>query len=56
MTEINDVYDAWNHVKEALKEEGVPCSWIYCRTCEKLKDAIKVVDSFVDELTGRKDV
>lgn len=56
MTERNDVYEAWNHVKDSLKEEGVPCVWDDCKTCGRLKDAISVIDGFVDELTGRKDV
>lgn len=50
MTERDDVYEAWNYVKDLLKEGGAPCGW------GRLRDAINVINEFVDELTERIDV
>ena len=48
-----DVDKMWIGVKNAIAEEGVPCGNEKCRQCEELKDAIAVVDMYVDILMGR---
>ena len=48
-----DVDAMWIGVKNAIAEEGVPCGNEKCHQCENLKDAIAVVDRYVDILMGR---
>ena len=48
-----DVDKMWIGVKNAITEEGVPCGNEECHQCETLKDAIAVVDRYVDILMGR---
>ena len=48
-----DVDKMWICVKNAIAEEGVPCRNEKCHQCEKLKEAIAVVDRYVDILMGR---
>ena len=56
MRQVSTDYDVdkmWIGVKNAIAEEGVPCGNVGCQQCEKLKEAIAVVDRYVDILMGR---
>ena len=53
MTERNDVDEMWGGVKSAIAKEGVPCGNKKCDECDKLKEAIAVIDRYVDVLMGR---
>ena len=58
MDQVSTTYDVdkmWIGVKNAIEEEGVPCGNEKCHECEKLKEAIAVVDRYVDILMGRFD-
>lgn len=48
-----DVDEMWGGVKSAIAKEGVPCGNEKCDECDKLKEAIAVIDRYVDVLMGR---
>ena len=56
MGRVNTDYgvdEMWSGVKNAIAEEGVPCGNEKCHQCGELKEAIAVVDRYVDILMGR---
>lgn len=58
MRQVSTDYDVdmmWIGVKNAIAAEGVPCGNVGCQQCEKLKEAIAVIDRYVDILMGRFD-
>ena len=56
MRQVSTDYDVdrfWIGVKNAIAKEGVPCRNEKCSQCGNLKDAIAVVDRYVNILMGR---